>query len=119
MDPGIPIGTGARLGFSDSYHIKAHDQISKLKNSRPVSERRSANSSEGGDPPLRDPSNEGPHRCWLPLDGLRSEPDTEVCEHLDHDPKPTVQLRGRWHNMPLGVINVFVGLLINDQFAHQ
>ena len=118
--------------FSDSYHTKAHahDQIWGLKNSRLEPERRFVDLSEEEDPPLRDPSygsTERPHRRrQLPIQsldanvvggGLRREP--LACEYLEHDSKLTVQLCGGWHHMPLGVLILSVGLLVNNQFAHQ
>jgi len=110
--------------FSDSYHTKAHDQISELKNSRLGPERRFVDLSEEGDPPFCDPSSDQSARRRLPvqsLDGLRSEPlaySGEVHEDLGHGPELTVQRRGGWHHAPLGVLVLFVGLLTNNQFAH-
>ena len=68
--------------------------------------------SEEGDPPLRDPNGTTgrfvrPHPVrsldYVVEDGLRSEPLAYSGEHLEHDPKLTVQRRAGWHHMPLGV----------------
>ena len=98
--------------FSDSYHTKAHDQISELKNSRLGPERRFVDLSEEGDPSFFDPSSDQCARLRVHYSG------TEVHEHLKHDPELTVQRRSGWHHAPLGVLIVCVGLLINNQFAH-
>ena len=87
--------------FSDSYCIKAHDQISESKDSllEPELERRSVDPLEEGDPPFRDPSDDQWAKCRLSVQSL----DGLGYEHLGHDPKLTVQLHSGWHHMPLGL----------------